>query len=244
MVSITFLGTGGGRFSMISQKRSTGGIWLDVGSQMLLDPGPGSLIRALQYGKDPSCLDAVLVSHKHLDHYGDTEVMVEAMTYGGKKERGKLVCPENALRYISDYHVDSTNLKLAKPGDRCSVGNCSFSALPTVDHADGLGFRFETSRGEIVYSGDTDFSAEVSRMYSNARLLVLNVIFPPGPNEKPHLTTSKAVQIVDIARPKLCVITHFALRMIEANPEKQAKFIEDETGIETIAAQDGQEITL
>ena len=56
--SITFLGTGGGRFVILSQRRYSGGLWLDFdGTQILLDPGPGALIRALQFHKDVSKLE-------------------------------------------------------------------------------------------------------------------------------------------------------------------------------------------
>jgi hypothetical protein len=49
MFEIVFLGTGGGRFSMITQKRRTGG--LRVISEKMnvhVDPGPGALIYSLQ----------------------------------------------------------------------------------------------------------------------------------------------------------------------------------------------------
>ena len=41
---IKYLGTSGGRFSMIRQLRSTGGLWFRYGGvQGVIDPGPGSL---------------------------------------------------------------------------------------------------------------------------------------------------------------------------------------------------------
>ena len=45
-MKITFLGTGGGRFSAISQRRMTGGFRIDKfkGKNYHFDPGPGGLV--------------------------------------------------------------------------------------------------------------------------------------------------------------------------------------------------------
>lgn len=244
MDSLTFLGTGGGRFVIMSQRRFSGGIWLDFGSKMVLDPGPGSLVRALQFKKKPSFLEAVIVSHMHLDHYNDAEVMIEAMTSGAKKKRGFLVCPENVLEYLSEYHKNATNVLTPKALEEFSVGDVKVEALPTKGHMDGLGFKFKTDDGVLTYSSDTDYSEEIAKQYAGSDILVLNVIFPAEERIGSHLNTDKAVEVVKTSQPKLCVITHFGMSMLNSNPEKQARLIQEETGIKTIAATDGQTITL
>ena len=48
MNKIKFLGTAGARFVVIKQLRKSGGIWLTLdNTNVLIDPGPGSLIRCL-----------------------------------------------------------------------------------------------------------------------------------------------------------------------------------------------------
>ena len=45
---IKFLGTAGARFAVMRQIRKTGGIWLSLdNTKILIDPGPGSLVRCL-----------------------------------------------------------------------------------------------------------------------------------------------------------------------------------------------------
>ena len=47
-IEIVLLGTGGGRFATITQKRCTGGMRIiGEGSNLHLDPGPGALIYSI-----------------------------------------------------------------------------------------------------------------------------------------------------------------------------------------------------
>ena len=68
---IKYLGTSGGRFSMIRQLRSTGGLWFRYGGvQGVIDPGPGSLahICAARPALEVASADVVMLTHKHIDH--------------------------------------------------------------------------------------------------------------------------------------------------------------------------------
>ncbi len=98
-ISIRFLGTGGARFVVAKQIRASGGMWIRFGdTQVHVDPGPGALVRALGTvpPQRPAELDAIVLSHKHLDHAGDVNAMIEAMAQGGWKPRGALLAPGDA----------------------------------------------------------------------------------------------------------------------------------------------------
>ncbi|MEA3254652.1 MAG: MBL fold metallo-hydrolase [Candidatus Altiarchaeota archaeon] len=243
MHSITFLGTGGGRFVLLSQRRYSGGLWLDLESTLILDPGPGALIRALQFKKDPGELDAVLVSHKHLDHYNDAELMVESMTHGMKKDRGCLVINKNTLGYISDYHK-SVNLITPNAKEKFRIKDLKIQAIPTYNHANGIGFKFLSDKGTITCTSDTAYSEELIEYYKDSKILILNTIFPASKEIKTHLNTETAALIVEKARPELAIIQHFGLSMLNAGPEREAAWMENETGVKTIAARDGMTINL
>jgi ribonuclease BN (tRNA processing enzyme) len=244
MSTLTFLGTGGGRYVLVSQRRHSGGIWLDFAEKMILDPGPGALVRALQYHKKPSELSAVIVSHKHLDHYNDAEIMIEAMTGGAKKKRGILAVNGNALDYISTYHRDVVNLIVPKAGDEFNVGKVRIIALPTHKHEEGTGFRFTAKDGVLAYSSDTGYAKELAEHYKKADVLILNVIFPRTKSLETHLNTFDAAKIIGEAAPRLAVIQHFGVTMLSAGPENEAAYIEKETGVRTIAATDGMTVDL
>ncbi|MEM3055403.1 MAG: hypothetical protein QXM52_06850, partial [Candidatus Bathyarchaeia archaeon] len=51
-----------------------------------------------------------------------------------------------------------------------------------------------------------------------------------------------ALQIVEDARTEQAVLTHLGMQMIFQGPAKEAKLIEESTGIPTVAAVDGMRI--
>ena len=113
MNKIKFLGTAGGRFVVTRQVRKSGGIWISLDdTNLLIDPGPGSLIRCLssQPKLNPKNLDGIVISHKHLDHTNDVNIMIEAMTNGGWDKKGVLFAPKEVLdgdpvvlKYVREY---------------------------------------------------------------------------------------------------------------------------------------------
>ncbi len=239
MSSFTLLGTGGGRFVLLTQRRYSGGIWLDFNTRIILDPGPGALIRALQFRKDPGKLDAVLVSHRHLDHYNDAELMVEAMTGGMKKKKGILVADKGALTYISDYHKKQVELIVPEAGDEFKIKDLRVQALPTEKHADGIGFKFFTDEGIVTYTSDTDYCRDLIPYYRDSRILIINCIFPYSKDIITHLNTKKALEIIRQVKPKLAILTHFGMQMLNAGPDKEAELVENECGVKTVASRDG-----
>ena len=178
-LELILLGTGGGRFSTITQKRRTAGIRvLSENINIHLDPGPGALIHSVNMGLDPQKIGAVLVSHAHPDHYTDAEILVEAMTRGMTQKRGLLAASRSVLYgnekcgpAISRYHQRMPKEVIeARPGVAFKIGDLNISITKAVhSDPDTVGFRFETSGvGDVGYTSDTEFfelSAILSLLY-------------------------------------------------------------------------------
>ncbi|MDH5482090.1 MAG: MBL fold metallo-hydrolase [Candidatus Bathyarchaeota archaeon] len=247
---ILFLGTGGGRFATITQKRRTAGIRIISNSlNMHLDPGPGALVHSINEGLDPQKLDAIFVSHCHPDHYTDAEVLIEAMTRGTTKKRGVLVAAKSVLNgsntceaSISKYHQQMPEQKIeAVPNMKFQMDDVNVS-VTEARHTDPdtVGFRFETQEfGGFAYTSDTEYFEGISRYYEGVRLLMLCVMRPTGKPWKGHMTTNDAIKIVEATRPEHAVLTHLGMQMIFAGPAKEAKLVEEKTGVPTVAAVDG-----
>lgn len=253
-IEITLLGTGGGRFATITQKRRTAGIRIfSEDANLHLDPGPGALVYSISEGLNPQKLNGVFVSHCHPDHYTDVEVLIEAMTKGTTKKHGVLVASKSVLHgnklgfnpVISDYHQQMPERVIeALPNMKFQVG--SLNVLVTeARHTDPdtVGFRFMTSEfGDFAYTSDTEYFEDIGKYYKGVRLLLLCVMRPLGKPWKGHMTTEDAIKIIEETRPERAVLTHFGMQMIFKGPAKEAKLIEEKTGVPTIAARDGMKI--
>lgn len=250
-VELVFLGTGGARFSTITQKRHTGGIRVLRPLNLQLDPGPGAIVYSNLLGLDPSNVEVVAVSHCHPDHYSDAQIFVEAMSQGGTKKRGVFIGPrsvvtetENFDSCLTKYHRKLINeLVEMQPGTELQIRDTKISATRAY-HSDpySIGFRFLFGAGEIGYTSDTEYRPDIPEQYSRARLLILCVLRPHGSAWPGHLSTDDAIQVVQRIRPEMCVLTHFGMRMISAGPANEARRIEAETRVRTVAAEDNMRL--
>jgi phosphoribosyl 1,2-cyclic phosphodiesterase len=254
-LELTFLGTGGGRFTTITQKRRTAGIRIKYEKANIhLDPGPGALIHSLNAGLNPQKINAILISHSHPDHYNDAEILIEAMTHGTTKKRGTLATAHSVLHgneqaepAISKYHQQMPeNVIDAKPGTQFTIHNLTATATQAKHtDPDAIGFRIKTpTLGDIAYTSDTEYFTDLSKAYTGTRLLILCVLRPTGSPWKGHMTTDDATRIIEETKPEMAVLTHFGIQMIMKSPANEAKLVQEKTGTPTTAATDGMHISI
>lgn len=218
-----------------------------------IDPGPGALVRMLARGLSPLKTDAILISHCHPDHYGDAEILIEGMTDGGNKRQGALVASRSVLEgvpqhgpAISKYHAAKPGLvKAVAPGDSVDLFGTRVDAT-AVAHSDpsAVGFLIHTDKGAIGYVSDTALDGKVAKAHAGSRVLILPVTRPLGARIPFHLTVEDAAQLASEIRPELALLNHFGMRVIREGPEKSARWIEEKTGVRTLAAHDGMELEI
>ncbi len=247
--TLTFLGTGGGRFATITQKRRTAGIRItNEEVNIHLDPGPGALIYSINTGLDPQKITAILVSHSHPDHYTDAEVLIEAMTRGTLQKRGILAAANSVLNgnptceaSISKYHQKMPQQTItATSGTVFQVGSIKVTATKARHtDPDTVGYRFSIPDfGDFAYTSDTEYYTDIGKHYEDVRLLILCVMRPGGKPWKGHMTTDDAIRILREAKPEAAVLTHLGMQMIFKGPAWEAERAAQETGISVIAAVD------
>jgi len=248
MTTLTFLGTGGGRFTTLFQRRATAGLYLEDGATRLhVDPGPGSLQQLHAAGLDPRETTGVLVSHRHLDHANDANLVVEGMTHGGTEERGFLAGSVSVLEghggrspVVSQRHRDLVaGSQVARPGESARVSGMRVRFLET-EHRDPttVGFRFDTSEGEVAYFTDSVVREDLLAQLEGARVVVLGITRPKGARILDHLSTEDAVDVAERYDPELIVFTHLGLKLLRQGAEPEARHVEETTGVRTGGAPD------
>jgi phosphoribosyl 1,2-cyclic phosphodiesterase len=253
MSFIKFLGTAGARFVVMKQLRASGGVWVSVGgTNLYIDPGPGALVRCLNSKPkvDPSTLDGILLTHKHLDHSGDINVMIEAMTEGGFKKRGVLFAPKDAFEedpvifnYLRGY---VERVEILKENAEYQLGEIRFSTAKRHRHrVETYGLNLKTSPRTISLITDTKFFPELPDLYRGEILIIHVVRLKPIKDEAiDHLSIEDVKAIVRKVKPRLTLLTHFGMTMIKAKPWVVAAELEKELGLNVIAASDGMKIDL
>ncbi len=250
MIEVLFLGTGGARFVVARQFRASGGMWMRFdATQIHVDPGPGALVRALSHVPpcNPRELSAIALSHKHLDHSSDVNVMIEAMTSGGFRRRGMVLAPQDALEsepvvlpYVRRF-VDRIEVLRERSGPY-RVGNVEIRTSITHVHAVqtyGLHFRYDGRTVSYLPCGR--FFEGLAQDYRTHApdVLIVNVLRFSNGMDVDHLTFPQARDVIAQVRPRVTVMQHFGTKMLEQDPVRLARQLEDDLGLRVIAAYDG-----
>lgn len=243
---IVFLGTGGARFVIAKQLRATGGMLFRIGGKnILVDPGPESLYRLLTYVPkfNPEKLDAVILSHKHIDHAADINVYLDVLTQGGFKKNGLLVAPQDAFgedgvifKYLLGYLKE---IKIIKPNLEFKIDDLRIIFPVRHEHrVETYGLKLIHPDYSIAYIADTKFFPGLIPAY-RADIIILNLL-RLEPSEIDHLSVPDCQQVIAGIKPKVAFITHFGMTLIRAGPWNIARQLKEKTGITVLVADDGK----
>ena len=238
MPLIKFLGTGGGRNVTPFQLRRTGGILI---RDILIDPGPGSVLTMKEWGIDVRKIRLLLVSHAHPDHISDAPVVIEGMTYGTKRKRGTLIASETAInglegyRPISPYHLSLlAEWKTARAGE--DYGEVSVIKAVHTDPST-VGFVVRAGNREITYYSDTGYWEGMEAYARDIVIFNLETTFPSATHTHPGVVR----RVLEASSPRKVFLTHFGWTLLRYGPERMARELEREYGVEVVAAEDGME---
>jgi phosphoribosyl 1,2-cyclic phosphodiesterase len=245
-MKLTFMGTAGARFMVAKQLAASGGLYIEEGNTRIsLDPGPGAIVQYAKRKVDLTKLDAIVISHRHLDHSNDVNVMIEAMTDGGFRHRGRLYCPSDALNndpvvlnYIRNFPQEIVTLE---PETEYAVGDITFTTTPRHLHqVETYGFRFGNRLGWVTDSAYYDGIAEQHK----ADVMVIHLVLMECRAGLPHLCLDDAERIIREAKPRLAILTHYGMTVWRAHPWELAADLTQRIGTEVKAARDGMSLEL
>ncbi len=247
---ITFLGTAGARFMVSKQLAASGGMWMDLaGTQILVDPGPGCIVQVTKRKLDPEKLSGIIVTHRHLDHANDVNVMVEAMTAGGFKKRGWLFCPTDALNsepvLFSYQRKFLDGIELLEAGKSYTAGEVRFSTPVRHDHtAETYGIRFDAAGHTFSYITDTRYFDGLIPAYAGSELLIMNIVLVHQRDTVAHLAVPDAENLIRQLKPKVAILTHYGMGVWQAHPWEIAEKMSAATGVTVKAGRDGMKFDL
>ncbi|ELZ24920.1 beta-lactamase [Halosimplex carlsbadense 2-9-1] len=201
---VTFLGTGS---AMPTGERFQTGILLEsAGGTLLVDCGSG-VLHALQR-TDVGCegIDAVLLTHHHLDHVSDLLPALKARWLAGATEL-TVAGPEGTEEFVTDllgvhdYLQDRMDLEFREVGSESfSLAGFDVTGFEVRHSMYCLAYRFVQadasggSDGEsasFVFSGDTEAFPELVDFADGAAVLAHDCSFPDSVDVDNHPTPSE-----------------------------------------------------
>ncbi|MDR0775729.1 MAG: 3',5'-cyclic-nucleotide phosphodiesterase [Azonexus sp.] len=164
-----------------------------VDHDVLIDAGTGVVDLTIP---DMALIDHVFLTHCHLDHIAALPLLVD--TVADRRQTPLTVygtAPVLALlrRHIFNWEIwpDLSQLPSAEqpflryqaiePGVPVSLGARSFTALPVDHHVPAVGYRLDSGRASLVFSGDTgpcDAFWQAVNAVDNLRHLIIECAFP------------------------------------------------------------------
>ena len=222
-LSVTILGSG---TCVPSLRRSSCSVLIKAGASILLfDSGAGTMRRLLESGNEIYEVSFVFYSHFHPDHTGELASFLFSNKYpdGSHRRipltlgagRGFLEFFENLKRNYGHWiELDPGLLNIVEfdntQGDGRQYDDFRVETLPMEHNPESIGYRITGSGGaSVVYSGDTDFTDNLTTLSKDADLLICESAMPDELKVKGHLTPSLAGEIAARANVGKLVLTHF-----------------------------------
>ena len=239
-------------------KRSSPGFWLETAAgTLLLDFGPSVMYRMAQENLDWPNLDAVWISHFHLDHVGGFAPFLfgirNAPETRNRKNPFKIFGPKGLQKLIGNFNA-ANNYKLFQQPFPLEITEIEpleqFEILPSVEavalstpHTDeSLAIHIREGDKTFVYTSDTGFTETIAAFARNVDLLVIESSFVKDKPVQKHLELAEAIHLIRKAAPKKAVLTHLYSEWDKVDFGKEVtKF---SAKCEVIQAQDGIRLEL
>lgn len=250
MSEIIFLGTAGARYVVAKQLRASAGTVININdSYLLLDPGPGTLVYLAKRKIPIEKIETIIVSHQHLDHSADLNVIVDAVTEGGFKKRGTLFLTESALKegillsYLQSY---LKKIEILKPNTFYENFPFKFSTTCLLKHtAENYGLLFHLPEDKVIgFITDTAYFEKLEDEFASSNILVIYTVRHTPKEGVLHLSISDVKKILSKIKPEEVILTHFGMTMLKANPFKVAQELSDEFGLKIRACYDGMSVKI
>ena len=234
--------------------RSSSAHWLEAdGATLLLDCGASAVHRMAQEGCDWASLDAVWISHFHLDHCGglapflfgtkyapQTQARKKPLTVFGPRGLEKLF---RAFDEADDYGL----LRQPFPVELREVApRTAFDIAPglraetfsTPHTGESLAIKItETPTGaSLVYTSDTGPADALADFASGVDLFVMECSFRADKPVAAHLELADAMRLAERARPRRVMLAHLYPEWDGLDVAAEARKLWDG---ETIEARDG-----
>lgn len=250
MMNLVVLGSG---TAIPHPQRASSAHWLETSAgSLLLDVSAAAPHRMAEERLDWVNLDAVWVSHFHLDHVGGLAPFLfgtknapqtrhrrkPLLIYGGRGLKKLFRAFDEAYNYRLMQQPFPVEIREVAPrSDFELLPGLRAETFSTPHTRESLALRLTDERGKsVVYTSDTGYTEALGRFAKGVDLFMMECSFPRDKPVKTHLELKDAMQLAHIAAPRKVLLSHLYPEWDGVNIEAEAKKLWPG---ETIAAIDG-----
>ena len=254
-MKLTILGSG---TSVPHHARATPSHFLETKSgTFLLDAGADAAHRMAEEGFDWPNLDAIWISHFHLDHMGGLTPFLFGTKWAPQTQSRtkplKIFGPRGLCNLVETVSSSSNYELLKQPFDVeiVEVGpDEDFTPFPGIaattmktPHTDeSLALRLKDDESKLfVYTSDTGFSEDFGQFAKQANLLLMECSFRRNKPVAKHLELADAMRLAHQCAPAKLVLTHLYPEWDGIDLAAEARTL---WSGETIEAKDGLKVEI
>jgi ribonuclease BN (tRNA processing enzyme) len=207
-------------------RRASSSHWLETrGGSLMLDCSAPAVHRAAQEGCDWSNLDAVWISHFHLDHVGGLAPLLFGTKHApqtrGRRKPLNIYGPRgleklfHAFDQANDYKLLEqrfpTRIREVAPlEDFDLLPGLRAQTFSTPHTAESLALRLtETETGaSLVYTSDTGYTDALAGFARGVGLFLMECSFPRDKPVETHLELADAMRLARLAAPRRALLSH------------------------------------
>jgi ribonuclease BN (tRNA processing enzyme) len=235
-IRLEVLGSGGPEAT--NRASSSYIIWEDNKAKFLIDFGAGSLLRFSESGAKIEDLEAIFITHMHIDHTIELVALIKAGYFTNRERPLTIYGPSNneffpsiteflslmfdengPYRYMRDVLTPQSDsfqivpIDLPAKTSSFQLGNFSIHSVG-VHHGilPALAYRFDNDKKSIVFSGDTNAkSNNLHMLANNADLLIAHHAIAQKANpiaKNLHMTPSKIAEVAAQTNVKKLLLSH------------------------------------
>ncbi|WP_287153779.1 MBL fold metallo-hydrolase [Candidatus Solincola tengchongensis] len=189
------------------------------GYSLVIELGNGCLSNLLRE-VELTAIDAVVVTHMHIDHFGDLYPLYYALRFHPLRPWGlRLILPEGGLELLGcilgrearEYLPIVFREERLQEGVDYEVGGIRLRAFPTRHPVEGYALRVEGDGWALAYSSDTSPTPSIEEAARDADLFICEATLPDSYREEAshgHMTSRQAGEAARRAGARRLLLTH------------------------------------